>query len=186
MKKNKLLILTISTVFILHACKKDSDLPKLPKPVNEPEVITSLVLTFTDSANTSDIRTAKFIDNDGDGGNQPTTFDTIKLKSNTTYFTSLDLFNGILNEEITPEIVEEANDHIFIFKSTGVNVTISITDRDQNTPALPIGLKSKWYTGNNSTGEVKIILKHQPGIKDGSEAPGDTDVDLNFQTRIIN
>ena len=40
----------------------DADLPKLPEPINEPEVITSLKLTFTDSANASNVITANFID----------------------------------------------------------------------------------------------------------------------------
>jgi hypothetical protein len=186
MKKNKLLILTLLSFAILPACKKDTDLPKLPAPINEPEVITSLTLTFTDSANTSNVITAKFIDNDGDGGNQPTIFDTIKLKANTTYYAKLELYNDILKEEITPEIVEEANDHLFVFKPNAVNLSIAITDFDTNTPPLAIGLKSTWRAGNIGNGSVQVILKHQPGIKNGTETPGDTDVDLNFQTKITN
>ena len=186
MKKNKILISIIIISMFWQACKKDADLPKLPEPINEPEVITSLTLTFTDSANTSNVIIAKFIDNDGDGGNQPTTFDTIKLKSNTTYFTSLQLFNSILNEEITPEIVQEANDHLFVYKTNAVNLSIAITDFDTNTPPLAIGLKSTWRAGNNGNGTVQVILKHQPGIKNGTESPGNTDVDLNFQTIITN
>jgi hypothetical protein len=186
MKNNKLIVCLTAAIITLHACKKDADLPKLPEPINEPEVITSLTLTFTDSANASNVITASFIDNDGDGGNQPSTFDTIKLKPNITYFTSLSIFNSIVNEEITAEIVEEANDHLFIYKPTGIDLAIIVTDSDSNTPALPIGLKSKWRAGNVGNGAVQIILKHQPGIKDGTEAPGDTDVDLNFQTKITN
>jgi hypothetical protein len=186
MKNNKQILLLCAALLTLHACKKDADLPKLPEPINEPEVITSLKLTFTDSANASNVITANFIDNDGDGGNQPSTFDTIKLKSNTTYFASLSIFNSIVNEEITSEIVEEANDHLFIYKPTAIDLAINVTDSDSNNPPLPIGLKSKWRTGISGNGTVQIILKHQPGIKDGTEAPGDTDVDLNFQTKITN
>ena len=51
MKKNKILISIIIISMFWQACKKDADLPKLPEPINEPEVITSLILTFTDSAN---------------------------------------------------------------------------------------------------------------------------------------
>lgn len=186
MKKNKLILLLSSAILAIQACKKDADLPKLPQPINEPEVITSLTLTFIDSANASNVITTNFIDNDGDGGNQPSTFDTIKLKSNTTYFTSLSIFNSIMNEEITSEILEEANDHLFIYKPLGLDLGIAITDSDQNTPPLPIGIKSKWRAGNSGNGAVQIILKHQPAIKDGTEALGDTDVDLNFQTKITN
>jgi hypothetical protein len=186
MKKNKILLKIALIALMFHACKKDTDLPKIPEPINEPEVITSLTLTFTDSANTSNVISAKFIDNDGDGGNQPTTFDTIKLKANTTYYTNLELFNAIVEEEITPEIVEEANDHLFVFKPNGLNLSIVITDFDTNTPPMGIGLKSTWRTGTIGNGFVQIVLKHQPGIKNGTEAPGDTDIDLNFQTKINN
>lgn len=186
MKKNKILLLTAIAALFIAACKKDSDLPKLPKPINEPEVITSLRIVLTDSSNINNVKTFEFIDSDGDGGNQPVKFDTIVLKSNSTYFASLKLFNGILNEEITPEIEEEANNHLFVFKMLGINLGIHITDLDNNTPPLPIGLKSIWRIGNPGNGSVQIILKHQQGIKDGSEVPGDTDVDLNFQTSIIN
>lgn len=186
MKLNKLLLLCLSITLVLQACKKDSDLPKLPEPINEPEVITTVKLTFTDSANTANVITASFIDNDGDGGNQPTTFDTITLNANTTYYASLELYNDILKEEITPEIVEEANEHLFVFKPNALNLTISITDFDSNTPPLPVGLKTTWRTGNVGNGSVQIILKHQPEIKDGTETPGDTDVDLNFLTKITN
>jgi len=186
MKKNKIILLLGITILTWQACKKDADLPKLPSPINEPEVITSLKFTFIDSANAANVITASFIDADGDGGNQPTTFDTIKLKSNTTYLCRVALFNGILNEEITPEIEAEANDHLFIYKTSGVNLNIAITDADSNNPPLPIGLNARWRTASISNGTVQIILKHQPGIKDGTEAPGDTDVDLSFQTKINN
>jgi hypothetical protein len=186
MKKNNFIYLLSITAIYLHACKKDADLPKLPAPINEPEVITSLKIALTDSANIANVLAASFIDNDGDGGNQPTTFDTIKLKANTTYFVDLTLYNSIINEEITPEIKEESNDHFFVFKPNNANLKVVITDSDNNNPPLPVGLKSKWRTGNIGNGTVQIILKHQPGIKNGSETPGDTDVDLTFQTKISN
>jgi hypothetical protein len=186
MKIIKLFIATAVMAAVFQGCKKDSDLPKLPEPVNEPEVITSVKITLTDSSNTANIITASFIDKDGDGGNQPTTFDTIKLKANKTYLASIEIFNHIMNEDLTEEIEEEANEHLFVFKPTGVNLSIAITDFDTNSPALPIGLKSKWRTGATGNGNLQLILKHQPDSKNGTEAPGDTDIDLNFTTTITN
>ena len=186
MKIIQLFIATTVMSAVFQGCKKDSDLPKLPEPVNEPEVITSVKITLTDSSNTANIITASFIDKDGDGGNQPSTFDTIKLKANKTYLATIEIFNHIMNEDITAEIKEEANDHLFVFKPTVVNLSIAITDFDTNSPALPIGLKSKWRTGDTSNGKLQFILKHQQGIKDGTEATGDTDIDLNFTTTITN
>jgi hypothetical protein len=185
MKKYKFLVIGF-IAFCQHSCKKDSDLPVLPKPVNEPEVITSFKITLTDSANTSNIIVANFIDPDGDGGNQPTVLDTIKLVIHKTYYCRLQLFNDLVNSEITPEIEEEKNDHLFLFKPTAANVNIVITDFDNHTPPLPVGLASKWTTAGNSNGMVQIILKHQLGIKNGTEALGDTDVDLTFPIIIKN
>jgi hypothetical protein len=91
-----------------------------------------------------------------------------------------------MNEDLTEEIEEEANEHLFVFKPTGVNLSIAITDFDTNSPALPIGLKSKWRTGATGNGNLQLILKHQPDSKNGTEAPGDTDIDLNFTTTITN
>jgi hypothetical protein len=186
MKINKILTLFAILAVTFNACKKDSDLPKLPEPVNEPEVITSVKLTFKDSANTANVISFEFKDPDGEGGNQPTRFDTIKLKSNTTYLVNIELYNDILKEDITSEIEEEKNEHLFVYKPQGANVSISITDSDTNTPPLPVGITSKWKTGAISSGKVNVILKHQPGTKNGTEAPGETDVDLNFETRITN
>ncbi|MFM8917548.1 MAG: hypothetical protein ACKOGP_07380, partial [Bacteroidota bacterium] len=58
----------------------------------------------------------------------------------------------------------------------------SYEDLDVN--GIGIGLQSKWVTGNLSSGTSRIVLKHQPGIKDGTFAPGETDVDIQFQSRV--
>lgn len=184
MKQTLIIAICLGIFQAISSCKKDADLPKLPSPVNEPEVITSFTITFTDSANSNNTVIARFIDNDGDGGNQPTAFDTIKLKPNTSYYAKVAIFNGIVGEEITEEIEEEATDHLFIYKPTDVALNVVITDKDNNN--LPIGLQSTWRTGGNSSGSVQVILKHQLGIKDGTESPGETDIDLNFKTEILN
>jgi len=66
--KKKTIKLLLSSFFIAGiwtACKKDKDLVPIPQPiVNEPEVITTMKLTFVDSANTSDFRYATFRDPD--------------------------------------------------------------------------------------------------------------------------
>jgi len=169
------------------ACKKDDDsISEPPPPTNDEEVLTTFTIYFTDSANTSNVVSATFRDPDGDGGNPYVQFDTIKLQANKTYYAEV----VILNETTTPtdtiskEIKNEANDHLFIFTSNGTNTSIIITDLDANTPPLPLVLQSKWKTGNVSLGTTQIVLKHQPGIKDGTAAPGVTDIDLTFQTKV--
>lgn len=190
MKKTikSLTLLAVIAISIVTGCKKDKDeVPTPPLPVNESEIMTTFKLTFTDSAGVSPTVTAEYLDPDGDGGNPAEQFDTIKLLPNTTYLASL----LILDETKTPadtisnEIEEEANDHLFIYTPAIVNATVTILDVDTNTPVpLPLGLQTKWKTMAASAGTVQIVLRHQPGVKDGTYTPGETDVDLTFQIKI--
>ena len=71
---------------------------------------------------------------------------------------------------------------MFCFSPTGTSATVIKTDLDAN--SLPIGLQSKWRTTSTGLGTMQVELRHQPGIKDGSCTPGDTDIDVVFQTKI--
>lgn len=172
-----LIVLTLFT-----ACKNDNDLPDVPPPdPNEMEVITTITLTFTDSAAVAPEVTATFRDPDGDGGDGPDIFDDIVLQSNTTYNCAITLLNETVTpaEDITSEILAEADEHFFCMTPGGAfDVTMEATDSDG---AFPIGLASKWWTGAPSTGTAQIILKHQPdGAKDGTCSPGETDIEVQF------
>lgn len=171
----------------ISGCKKDEDLVETPPPVqNEGEVITTMRVIATDSATNTVAGTFTFRDPDGDGGAGPDIFDTIRLAANKTYLVQLVL----LNETVTPadsisnEVLEEANDHMFFFHYSGATIVQSYLDQDTNTPPLGLGLQTKWRTGAASTGTSQVILKHQPGVKDGTETPGETDIDVTFQTII--
>ena len=65
-----------------------------------------------------------------------------------------------------------------------LNLTVTRTDADTNTPALPVGLTDKFVTGAASTGYLRVVLRHQPNVKDGSFAPGSTDFDAGFNVKI--
>lgn len=177
----KMLFAFIFLAGAISGCKEET-----PPPVNEEELITTMTLTFTDSANSSNVITATFRDADGDGGNAPTQFDTIKLTAGKTYFTEITLLDESKTpaENISDEVLEEANDHHFFFNPTGATVTVTYEDLDTNSPPLPVGLSTRWVTGTASNGTTQVILKHQPGAKDGTEAPGETDVDVTFVTEV--
>lgn len=164
------------------ACEKDPKDPDDPQtPDNDGEVITTLKLVFTAiDANGSDF-TATFRDSDGDGGNGPDIFDTIKLASNATYSVQIILLNETASpiDTISNEVAEENYDHLFCFTPAGANVTITRTDSDGK---YEVGLESKWETGAASSGTVQVVLKHQPDIKTGSCDPGETDIDVLFPT----
>ena len=175
-------------VALCSGCKKDENLVITPPPVeNESEVMTTFKLTFVDSEGISPMVTAEYRDPDRDGGNSAVRFDTIKLLSNKTYLVEVLILDETKNpvDTTSKEVLKEANDHLFFYTHSGVNETITIIDRDTHasTP-LPIGLQTKWKTMAASTGTTSIVLRHQPGVKDGMYAPGETDIDLTFSTKI--
>jgi hypothetical protein len=184
-----LTFLSIIAGAIFTGCKKDTDSPvsSPPPPVNESEVMTTFKLTFVDSAGAASTITAQFRDPDGDGGNPAVQFDTVKLLPNTTYLASILILDETKSpaDTISNEIEEEANDHMFFYTpGTGVNEVITILDYDTHSTPLPLGLQTKWKTGAASSGTTRIVLRHQPGVKNGTYAPGETDIDITFQTRI--
>jgi hypothetical protein len=164
---------------LLSACDKDDE-----EPHNEGELITTVTLTMQE-AGTANTVTATFRDPDGEGGNVPTQFDEIVLKPNTVYNTTISLLDESKTpaENIGEEIEEEADEHQFFYTPTsGLNVTVAYDDQDSKN--LPLGLKTRVTTGAASTGKLKVTLKHQPGTKNNNIATGETDVELDFTTKV--
>ncbi|MDI1234218.1 MAG: hypothetical protein PSX81_08050 [bacterium] len=184
MKKNQLKWTAIIAVIALGitSCKENTPTPSNP-PENETELITTVRLVFTDTSNQT-VRVASFSDIDGPGGNAPTIFDTIKLQPNKVYKTKIYLLDETKNpvDSISNQVLTEGADHLFVFTKTGVNLLFNMTDADKNN--LPIGLSSLWTAGANSFGSVTVVLRHQPGVKDGTVNPGETDVEIVFPCKI--
>ncbi len=70
-----------------------------------------------------------------------------------------------------------------------VNLSIARTDQDGNTPALPVGISSTFTTGTASNGFLRVVLRHQPNVKDGTwlgskTGGGSTDIDSKFKIKI--
>ena len=172
---------------VVVSCKKDEVKPAEPTPPNESELITTLELKFSGKGVLGNDTTfvVTFNDPDGDGGNAPTQFETIHLLKNSTYKVEVTLLDKSKTpaETISNEVLAEANDHLFFYSSnpTGL-VDVLITDKDSNGKNL--GLKSTWTTTNAGSGKVKVKLMHQPGVKDGTSATGDTDIEVDFQVNV--
>ncbi|MFK8037131.1 MAG: type 1 periplasmic binding fold superfamily protein [Crocinitomicaceae bacterium] len=168
----------------LSSCKKDDDLVKVPPPdQNDVELITTMKITFTDAANVQPTVTATFQDLDGPGGDDPDIFEDIILAPNTTYSAEILLLNETETpaDTISNEVLEEDDEHLFCFTPSGANLTISRTDSDGT---YEVGLLSEWVTGAASSGSTIIVLRHQPDVKDGSCDPGESDIEINFTTKI--
>ncbi|MFT6983318.1 MAG: hypothetical protein ACJAUD_002090 [Crocinitomicaceae bacterium] len=177
-------LLGLTCIAALSSCKKDDDLVTVPPPIaNEAEVITTVTLLFTDAAGIQPDVTVTFRDPDGDGGLNYDIFDTIRLQNNTVYNASIILLNETVSpaDTISNEVLEEDDEHLFCFTPSFANLSILRTDTDG---VFEVGLQSQWTVGNVGNGTTQIVLKHQPGIKDGTCAPGETDVDVTFVTEI--
>lgn len=174
-----ILLLTLG-LLSLSSCKKDDTDPTNPGDPNESELITTIKLTFRDTSGTTPDRQFIFKDADGDGGNPPSVFDTIRIDSQKVYDVSVLLLDESKtpSDTISNEVLAEAEDHMFFFLHSGVNISTTYLDADAN--GIGLGLESRWVSGATSTGISRVVLKHQPGIKDGTFGPGETDIDVGF------
>ena len=68
--------------------------------------------------------------------------------------------------------------------TTPLNLTVTTTDVDSNSPPLPLGFQTRFVAGAASTGYLRVVLRHQPNVKDGTFAPGSTDLDVGFTVTI--
>jgi len=169
-------------VLPLFSCEKDDHEPHDDHD-HEQELITTLELNLTNDSNVT--TTVVFSDPDGPGGNEPVQFDTLRLLVGEQYQGSIRLFNESVSprEELTSEIEEEAEEHMFCFNTTwesaaGGIVLFSYEDEDAN--GVAVGLLSKWIPEVTGVGHVIISLKHQPEGKVGSCSDGETDIEIAF------
>lgn len=107
----------------------------------------------------------------------------IVLNANTTYATvTVEFSNAENNEDVTAEILEEAEDHLVCYSSSISDLIVSFNDKDANN--LDLGLNTSWETGDTASGTVTVELRHQPAVKDGTCTPGDSDVEVIFDVSI--
>jgi hypothetical protein len=181
-------LINISIVILLlsvAACKKKSTV------VNDgTEIITTVELTFKDSANTAATSLIYvWEDIDGIGGNRPNQQDSIILDSAKTYFMDIRLIDKSKNPEvIVSDAIKSAGaDHQF-YVNLAANFGIKIFVADFDTINLPIGFNQKWQMkGRKQKGLIlNLVLKHKPGKKTAGDGAtiGDTDLDVTFPGRV--
>lgn len=84
-----------------------------------------------------------------------------------------------------------ANYPNYTVKLNASNVLIRYADSDNGAengkPTRSVGLKTYLKTAGASTGSFPftVTLKHQPGAKDGSYGPGETDIAITFRMKVI-
>lgn len=175
----RLVMPALSFTVFLNACSED------PDPVNQEELITTVIVQLTPSAPGTPTVTLRYFDEDGIGAIDPVVTVSGPLNSDVEYTGEVQFLNESENpaEDITEEIVEEANDHLVCYSVAGADLEIESVDSDDN--ARPIGLTTLWSSTSASAGTVTLTLRHQPGTKTGvCPGPGDTDVEVAFPITI--
>jgi hypothetical protein len=172
-------------------------------PVREdvPELITKATLSFASPGEQPVEATAT--DPDGEGVQDLQVDSPIELDALKSYTLTITLINGLAQPtdaayDISQEVEEEGGEHMFFFSwtnnvfsdPTGNGNIDNRSDRvqyeDEDASGLPLGLKTRWTTAAASSGNIRVVLKHQPDQKSptSTSSTGETDLDLTFEIMV--
>lgn len=180
----KALFLATASLF-LASCSDDDN-----GPINEEEVITTVITTLTNGSTTITLTSR---DLDGDGPNAPVVTVSGDLTANTVYNGEITLLNETVTpaDNITTEVEEEGEEHQIFYQIPASLGTIGYTDFDVN--AKPVGLTFTYTTGNAGTGNLTVTLRHLPNKSAAGVAAGDitnaggaTDAQVTYPIVITN
>ncbi len=173
------------------SCESDD-----PEPENDGEVITDVTLNFQEldaSGNPIGLITS-YTASDPEGievGAAPT-IETISLVRGKTYRMTIEVYNSIEDEDITEEILEEADEHQFYFLGSAFSSNILTIVYDDPSGEL-IGLQNTLTVsaspGTNNT-QMQVVLRHDldknfpgatnPNFANFVQAGGESDLDITF------
>lgn len=184
----KKVILSIFAIIAFAAsftsCKKD---PVTNPSVTEEELITTLKLTVTDSNNVSTSFVYKIENGFGSTTQGTIQIDTIKLAPNYMYSYALTVLNESESPviDITEEVLEEKDEHLFFLTSNPASGAGSIGQSDGNVDngGHPFNQEGKLTTGSSGSGTFTITLLHEPTDKHGTSTAatgGETDAEAVY------
>ena len=185
--KTQILKLAFAAVLVtsLTACG-DDDAPEI---INEEEVITTVEYTLTNANDANNVVVYRSFD--AGGGASPAVTVTGTLLANANYNGSVRFLNESDPQDvdnITEEVMDEANDHEVFYATpvAGVIITKQDTDSDGN----PLGLRTNFNTGAAGSGNLTITLIHLPKkpnnntVSDARSTGGEPDVQQTFSLNI--
>lgn len=136
---------------LISSCSKDD-----PDAINEQEYISNVVITLESSDSES-----QTVDWDLSEMNTQ----NINLKLNTNYNVNVSFLNNSDPsdvENITLEIIEEADEHQVFFEFADVNVNVTSASNDTKVGTRGVLINSVWNATSAGTGLVRLYLIHQP------------------------
>jgi hypothetical protein len=189
MKTTKLFIMAIFCLTLITSCNNDDD----PEPVNEVELITNVTLTFTNTANSADVVVMKNIAPDGQEGaftnsinGTFTAGQSYSLDLNITNESDPNDVDDVLNDDVIPE----GDEHFFKYNNTlGMSMMRDASDLS-GANGSRLGVSTTWTTGAAGTGNIQIILVHEPDSADdsnqfGTTTGGEEDFNITFQSVVV-
>ena len=195
-------ILALSLFILILSCSKDSD----PDPVHEEEVITLVILEVTKVGSSETMKYNFEVEGHDHGeedheeeeeGDDHDDHDgehlEIELEANSSYNVSMMIYNDTDPdniEDLTPEIIEEADEHQIFYAITDElsGFTISSASNDPlDSDGYPLFQKTTWTTTGETSGDVVGYLFHEPTSKTGStrnDFGGATDFEIEFEVHV--
>lgn len=182
-RRSRFLGLTL-VALVASACGDSSTAPG-----GEQELISRVTLTLAPQGGGTSI--VSYIDDaDGAGPGAPAAQNSaIALTQGVTYVGSVKFENRLANpvENITDEVVAEANEHRVYYTVTGTGATVTITDADG--AARPLGVTYTFAAGASvGAGTLRTVLCHygdSPKPSTGTVCTGDTDIDVTFNFTVV-
>jgi len=190
-RKNLLYVMAF-VALAFTSCESDD-----PVIENDGEVITDVTLSFQELNATGNpvgaVTTFKASDPQGiEVGTSPT-IDNVSLTQGKTYSMKIEVRNSIENEDITEEIIEEADEHQFFFLGSAFVGSPVLTYQYADPSGKLIGVEGKVTVStspgfNNAT--MRIVLRHDldknfpgatnPNFENFVQAGGESDLDITF------
>jgi|SRR5690606_2818789 len=173
------------------SCESDD-----PVPENDGELITDVTLTFQE-LNEGGVPvgtpfSAKASDPEGIEIGSTPTIETVTLSKGKSYRMNITVANSIAGEDITAEILAEADEHQFFFLGTVFSSNILTIAYDDPSGEL-IGLQNELTvsaTPSSNNGLMQVVLRHDlnksfdgatnPNFANFAQAGGETDLDITF------
>ena len=200
----------LGTALCYAGCSSKAEQAVAPNIANE--TITQASLKLTNQANAADTPSCTYTFH-LDNNNNVTSVDstTLLMKANSKYNVVVYMLDQTQTPVfvVSNEIKQRENYHLFFYQPTPIasapvisntspyipgtpvnpalpplNLAVERTDHDTNNPPLQIGLTALFTTGAASTGNLRFVLRHQPNAKNGTYAPGSSDLDVNYITVI--
>tara|TARA_B100001109_G_C18655191_1_gene376928 strand:+ start:119 stop:664 length:546 start_codon:yes stop_codon:yes gene_type:complete len=168
--------------FLYFSCDDDND---TPEPINEEEVITTMTVTLV-AHDGSGVVTMQTYDQDGDGPIEPVVTVSGPISAASSYSGSIEWLNELEDpaEDVTEEIVEEADEHQVFFNTTGLDLDFVYGDFDSN--GNPVGTQFVLAPNAAGSGTITITLVHEPAKpNDGLDtAGGSIDLQTTFSVTV--